>query len=93
MLNWMLLQTVELFVQHNKNFKLTLTTNGVFKYVMIKIDYVNEHKMSLVAIFWMVVNPFIMRCDLGKRVVLNPITLSMLKHVTVLNTIRGTYTT
>ncbi|MFR6482456.1 MAG: hypothetical protein ACLUPK_03565 [Veillonella sp.] len=33
--------------KHNKIFKLTLTTNGMLL-TQDKIDYVNEHKMSLV---------------------------------------------
>ena len=52
LLNWdVVKQTVEYIesiqAQHNKIFKLTLTTNGVLL-TQDKIDYVNEHNMSLV---------------------------------------------
>ena len=52
LLNWdVVKQTVEYIesiqAQHNKIFKLTLTTNGVLL-TPDKIDYVNEHNMSLV---------------------------------------------
>ena len=52
LLNWdVVKQTVEYIEsiqeQHNKIFKLTLTTNGMLL-TQDKIDYVNEHKMSLV---------------------------------------------
>ena len=52
LLNWdVVKQTVEYIEsiqeKHNKIFKLTLTTNGMLL-TQDKIDYVNEHKMSLV---------------------------------------------
>ncbi len=52
LLNWdVVKQTVEyveaIQAKHNKIFKLTLTTNGVLL-TQDKIDYVNEHDMSLV---------------------------------------------
>lgn len=52
LLNWdVVKQTVEYIesiqAQHNKIFKLTLTTNGVLL-TQDKIDYVNEHNMSFV---------------------------------------------
>ena len=52
LLNWdVVKQTVEYIEsiqeQHNKIFKLTLTTNGMLL-TQDKIDYVNEHKLSLV---------------------------------------------
>ena len=52
LLNWdVVKQTVEYIEsvqdKHNKIFKLTLTTNGVLL-TQDKIDYVNEHNMSLV---------------------------------------------
>lgn len=52
LLNWdVVKQTVEYIEsiqdQHNKIFKLTLTTNGVLL-TQDKIDYVNKHNMSLV---------------------------------------------
>lgn len=52
LLNWdVVKQTVEYIesiqAQHNKIFKLTLTTNGVLL-TQDRIDYVNEHNMSLV---------------------------------------------
>ena len=54
LLNWdVVKQTVEYIEQeapkHNKIFKLTLTTNGMLL-SQEKIDYVNEHKMSLVLV-------------------------------------------